>query len=104
MLSNFASVDLFAMPSLANGEARAHRVPCVLATDETLRGYGPIVRDFASDRVTIVTWPPPGRRPIVPGTGNEGGIVEGSFVMERRGVVANPMNHIRSQARVMPTR
>jgi hypothetical protein len=35
MLSNFAAVDLFAMPSLANGDARAHRVPCVLATDVT---------------------------------------------------------------------
>src|SRR5882672_7828364 len=67
MLSNFAAVDLFAMPSLTNGEARAHRVPCVMATDQTLRGYGRIVRDFATDRVTIVTWPQPGRRPIVPG-------------------------------------
>ena len=92
MLSNFAAVDLFAMPSLTNGEARAHRVPCVLATDQTLRGYGRIVRDFAADRVTIVTWPQPGRRPIVPGTGNEGGIVEDSFVMERRGEVQYAVN------------
>jgi ureidoglycolate lyase len=92
MLSNFAAVDLFAMPSLTNGEARAHRVPCVLATDQTLRGYGRIVRDFAADRVTIVTWPQPGRRPIVPGTGNEGGIVEDSFVMERRGEVQHAVN------------
>jgi len=60
MLSNFAAVDLSAMPSLAKGDARAHRVPCALATDRTLLGYGRIVRDFACARVTIVTWPQPG--------------------------------------------
>ena len=92
MLSNFAAVDLSAMPSLTHGEARAHRVRCVLATDEALRGYGRIVRDFAAERVTIVTWPQPGRRPIVAGTGNEGGIVADSFVMERRGEVQHAVN------------
>ncbi len=92
MLSNFAAVDLFAMPSLARGEARAHRVRSVAATDDSLRGFGRIVRDFATACVTVVTWPQPGRRPIVPGTGNEGGIVEDSFVMERRGEVQHAVN------------
>lgn len=92
MLPHFAAVDLLAMPSLARGEARAHRVRCVDATDETLRGFGRIVRRFTRDRVTLVTWPQPGRRPIVPGTGNEGGIVEDRFVVERRGEVQHAVN------------
>jgi len=35
--------------------------------------------------VTIVPWPVQGRRPLVPGTGNEGGTVEDIFEMEARG-------------------
>jgi ureidoglycolate lyase len=92
MLSNFAAVDLRAMPSLTRGEARAHRVRCVIAGEASLAGYGCIVRDFAAHPVSIVTWPQPGRRPIVPGTGNEGGTVEDSFVMERRGEVQQALN------------
>ncbi len=35
--------------------------------------------------MTIVPWPVQGRRPLVPGTGNEGGTVEDIFEMEARG-------------------
>jgi ureidoglycolate lyase len=90
--SNFAALDLDAMPSLARGEARAHRVPGVAATARSLAGFGSIVADFAQAPVTIVTWPQPGWRPVVAGTGNEGGIVEDSFVMERRGEVQHAVN------------
>jgi ureidoglycolate lyase len=93
MLSNFSSVELEAMPSLARGEARALRVPCILATPASLEGYGHIVPDLLQARVTIVTWPQPRSRPIVPGTGNEGGIVEDSFTMERRGEIQHATNH-----------
>src|SRR5882757_6630552 len=72
--SNFAELDLNALPSTRRGEAGIHRVRQVVATAETLRGYGHIVTDFATGAVTIVTWPQPGWRPIVAGTGNEGGI------------------------------
>jgi ureidoglycolate lyase len=92
MLSNFTELDLTAMPSLARGEAHAYRVPRVAATVQTLQGYGHPVFDFATDNVTIVTWPKPGWRPIVPGTGNEGGIVEDNFIMERRGEVQHAVN------------
>jgi ureidoglycolate lyase len=92
MLSNFAASDLKAMPSLARGEVRAHRVPLALAAEQTLRGYGHIVPEFASGRVTIVTWPQPNWRPIVPGTGNEGGVVEDSFVMQRHGEIQHAHN------------
>jgi ureidoglycolate lyase len=70
---------LNAPPSLARGEVRAHRAPLVVATATSLRGYGHPTADFPNDKVTIVTWPQPGWRPIVPDTGNEGGVVEDSL-------------------------
>ncbi len=91
MFSNFAAVDLAAMPSLARNEARAHRVRWLEATEQSLRGYGHIVAG-AHEAVTIVTWPQPDWRPIVPGTGNEGGIVEDCFAMERRGEIQHAVN------------
>ena len=93
MFSNFAELDLTALPSLASGAARAHRVPLVAATAVALRGYARIVTDFAAGRVTIVTWPQPSWRPVVSGTGNEGGIVEDSFEMVRRGEIQHAVNH-----------
>jgi ureidoglycolate lyase len=93
MFSNFAELDLAALPSLASGAARAHSVPLVMATAATLHGYGSIVADFAAGQVAIVTWPQPGWRPVVSGTGNEGGIVEDSFEMVRRGEIQHAVNH-----------
>ena len=55
------------------------RAPMVLATDETLAGYGCLVSNPESFEVEIVTWPQPGWRPVDPGTGNEGGTTEGDF-------------------------
>src|SRR5205085_1922387 len=92
MFSNFAELDLDKLPSLARGEVRAHRVRQVVADDPSLRGYGRLVRDFAAAAVTIATWPQPGWRPVVPGTGNEGGIVEDSFEMVRRGELQHAVN------------
>jgi ureidoglycolate lyase len=91
--SNFAGLDLAALPSIARGEARAHAVPLVAATPASLRGFGHVVEGFAAAPVTIVTWPQPGWRPIVAGTGNEGGIVEDRFEMVRRGEILHAVNH-----------
>jgi ureidoglycolate hydrolase len=91
-LSNFAGIDLAAPPSLARGEVQAHRVKLVRADNETLRGHGRRVADFATGQVTIVTWPQPGWRPIVPGTGNEGGVAEDIFEMVRCGEVQHAVN------------
>jgi ureidoglycolate lyase/seryl-tRNA synthetase len=93
MLTNFAEIDFTAPPSIANGAARVHKTPLVVANAETLRGYGHIVPDFAAGRVTIVTWPRPDWRPVVPGTGAEGGVVEDVFEMTRRGEVQHAVNH-----------
>ncbi len=92
MIHNFSGLDLDRMPSLARGEVRAPRVPLVVASEATLAGFGRRVADFGSAEVTIVTWPQGGWRPIVAGTGNEGGIVEDAFEMERRGEVQHATN------------
>jgi ureidoglycolate lyase/seryl-tRNA synthetase len=93
MLSNFSAIDLDAPPSIHGGAVGVHRAPLVVADRGTLRGYGHIVPDFATGRVTIVTWPQPGWRPVVPGTGNEGGVVEDRFEMVRRGEIQHAVNH-----------
>lgn len=93
MLSNFAEIDFANLPSIADGSMRAHRVRKVIANAQTLAGYGHMTGDFATAKVEIVTWPQPGWRPVVPGTGNEGGVVEDRFEMARRGEVQHAVNH-----------
>jgi ureidoglycolate lyase len=80
------------MPSLAQQSMRVHRVALIEATELSLRGYGHTVAKFARAAVTIVTWPQPDWRPIVSGTGNEGGTVEDRFTMQRRGEVQHAQN------------
>lgn len=93
MLSNFAGIDLAAPPSIKDEGIAVHCVPLVEATEQSLEGYGRPVQDFASGHVTIVTWPQPGWRPVVPGTGNEGGVVEDVFEMVRRGDIMHAVNY-----------
>ena len=92
IVSNFAALDLGRMPSVARAEARVHRVRSVAASADSLTGFGSVVADFSHHPVTIVTWPRPGWRPVVDGTGNEGGTVEDRFVMERRGEIQHAVN------------
>ncbi len=92
-ISNFAGIDLEHPPSIERGEARVHDVPWRSATASSLAGYGRLVDDFDAAHVDIVPWPVSGRRPLVPGTGVEGGIVEGAFHMERRGERLWAVNH-----------
>lgn len=91
-MDNFSQLDLSALPSIVSGSVRTHRVPLVVATDSALRGVGHRVWDFADSDVTIVTWPASGWRPIVAGTGNEGGVVQDDFRMSRRGEVQHATN------------
>ena len=46
-----------------------HEIRVVEATEETLRGYGRIERDFPSAKIEIVRWPAQGWRPVDPDTG-----------------------------------
>lgn len=92
-IANQTSQDLSKMPSIARGEAGVYEVPLVIASEETLQGFGHIVHDFDAEEVIIVTWPAPGWRPVVPGTGNEGGIVNDSFTMQRTGNILYAENN-----------
>jgi hypothetical protein len=93
VLSNFAGADLGRMPSIARGEAGVVAAPLVPATEASLAGYGGLVHDLAAARVTIVPWPKPHGRPLVPGTGVEGGEVADVFEMVRDGQVQRAANH-----------
>lgn len=72
---------------------KIHTVPIVRATAETVKGYARIVEDFDAAEVEIVTWPAPGWRPVVHGTGNEGGITQDVFEMEWKGDVLHATNY-----------
>ncbi len=61
------------------GVRRAHETPLVVATDESLEGYGCLVDDPNSFPIEIVQWPAQGWRAIDANTGNQGGITEGLF-------------------------
>nr|MDJ0609324.1 ureidoglycolate hydrolase [Kiloniellales bacterium] len=54
-------------------------IPLRRATAESLSGYGELVSDPEARPVEIVPWPAPGRRPLDPGTGDQGGTTEGIF-------------------------
>jgi ureidoglycolate lyase len=56
-----------------------HETPLVRATNASLEGYGYLVDDPRECRVEIVRWPAAGRRPVDPGTGDQGGTVRGTF-------------------------
>jgi hypothetical protein len=71
-------------PALPAGLRRV-RMPVVDATPDTLEGYGRLVADPADCTIEIVRWPSTGSRPIDPGTGDEAGTTEGTFVSEWRG-------------------
>ena len=92
-LSEFSAQDVTRMPSVARGEAGVHEVSIVEATPQALAGLGRLVSRFDPADVTIVPWPVSGRRPLVPGTGNEGGVAVDRFVFERRGAIQYATNH-----------
>lgn len=62
-----------------------HQVPLVVATDESVKGYGCLVDDPETFEIEITRWPAQGWRPIDEGTGDEGGYVEGTFRCDWKG-------------------
>lgn len=92
-IANQTEQDLSAMPSVVRGEASVHRANFVVATPETLRGYGRIVHTANPADVDIVPWPASGSRPVVAGTGTGGGVVTGRFDIMRVGSVLYAENH-----------
>lgn len=69
-----------------------HDVPLVRADAATVAPFGRLVDDPDACEVEIVPWPAPGWRPVDPGTGDEGGTVEGVFRTEWRGDVLRARN------------
>eukprot|EP00746_Dinoflagellata_sp_MGD_P001499 gnl/MRDRNA2_/MRDRNA2_102829_c0_seq1.p1 gnl/MRDRNA2_/MRDRNA2_102829_c0~~gnl/MRDRNA2_/MRDRNA2_102829_c0_seq1.p1 ORF type:complete len:267 (-),score=50.16 gnl/MRDRNA2_/MRDRNA2_102829_c0_seq1:85-885(-) len=75
--------DNFKDPKLPAG-LEIQDVPLTIATDESLKGFGRIVRDpseftVESKNFEIVPWPVQGWRSLDPGTGDEAGTTEGHF-------------------------
>jgi len=69
----------------STGVRRIHEAPLVAATDESLRGYGCLVKDPQTFPIEIVRWPAQGWRPIDPTSGDQGGVTEGVFEFWWRG-------------------
>jgi len=62
-------------------------MPVVVASADTLIGYGHLVDDPTHCHVEIVRWPAQGRRPVDADTGDQGGTTQGIFISEWRGDV-----------------
>jgi ureidoglycolate lyase len=67
------------------GVRRACETPLVVATDESLAGYGHLVEDPDACRIEIVRWPAQGWRPVDENSGDQGGVTEGVFEFAWRG-------------------
>ncbi|MBN3564294.1 ureidoglycolate lyase [Aliamphritea spongicola] len=69
-----------------------HQVPLIVATEESVKGYGCLVDDPDNFEIEIVRWPAQGWRPVDEGTGDEAGWVEGVFHGEWRGDILHGSN------------
>jgi ureidoglycolate lyase len=67
------------------GVRRVHETPLVVATDESLKGYGGLVDDPKTFPIEIVRWPQQGWRPIDENSGDQGGITQGIFEFHWKG-------------------
>jgi hypothetical protein len=77
-MDSFKPDELSYKPS--TGVQRLHETPVLAATDDTVKGYGRIVRgDPKAFPVEIVQWPATGTRPVDKNTGDQGGVTEGTF-------------------------
>lgn len=74
------------------GKLPWYDVPLVVATDETVKGFGCLVDDADNFDIEIVQWPAQDWRPVDAGTGDEGGFVEGIFHSEWKGQVLRAKN------------
>jgi hypothetical protein len=67
------------------GVRRVHETPLIVATDESLAGYGRLIDDPKSFAIEIVRWPQQGWRPIDENSGDQGGVTEGIFEFRWKG-------------------
>jgi len=71
---------------------KRHKVPIIKATPKNFKKYGHFVHNYDMEEVIITPWPTSGRRPIFPGTGVGGGIVEGKFEYWKDGIYMKAAN------------
>ena len=71
-------------PDIPSGLKRL-RIPILEANEQSLSGYGCLVKDPKKVEIEIVRWPSVGKRPVDKDSGNEGGTTEGMFVCEWKG-------------------
>jgi ureidoglycolate lyase len=72
------SLDQIAYPP-STGARRVHDTPLVVATPESLKGFGLLVDEPRTFPIEIVQWPAQGWRAIDANTGDQGGVTEGLF-------------------------
>ena len=61
------------------------QIPIIEATDESLSGYGCLVKERNDIEIEIVRWPAQGWRQVDADSGDEGGTTEGVFISEWKG-------------------
>jgi hypothetical protein len=88
-------------PALPPGLRRAS-MPVVDATPIMLDGFGRLMADPSECPIGIVQWPAVGSRPIDPGTGDEAGTTEVTFVSEWRGDILYGRNEAVGGNYVLP--
>ena len=81
------------IPSINDPDISVFDVPLVVATAESLTGLATPVASFEAAEVEIVAWPPAGWRPVVAGTGDQGGVTSGEFEVYRQGQLVLGRNH-----------
>ena len=62
-----------------NDVRRWHETPLVLATEDSLRGYGRLVDEPTPFLIEVVRCPAQGTRPVDQNSGDQGGVTEGIF-------------------------
>lgn len=67
------------------GVRRVFETPLVIATEQSLEGYGRLVDDPHSFPIEIVQWPAQGWRRVDANSGDQGGVTEGVFEFWWRG-------------------
>ena len=67
-------------------------IPLILATEDSVKGYGNFVFDYEEENVQIVPWKVEGSRPLCVGTGVGGGYVEGNFLFRWEGTQCLAIN------------
>jgi hypothetical protein len=60
-------------------------IPVIVATEQSLEGYGCLVDSPDDFKLEIVRWPAQGWRPVDPDTGDEAGTTQGTFISEWQG-------------------